>query len=68
MKAHFLQPFDDVGDGRGVRNRGVRVGTSRRFGRIKAVLAPNLVQALGSHVVRLQGLVVDRPRRRHAVG
>src|SRR4051812_6450881 len=50
-----------------VRNRAVRVGTTSRFGRIDAGFAAHLIETLGALVVRLQGLVIDRPGWREPI-
>src|SRR5712691_12651451 len=50
-----------------VAHRGMRIRAPRgRFGRILTTLAMHLVLMLGLHVIRLQVIVRDRPRRRYA--
>ena len=45
----------------------IRKRPARRLGRIDAGLAVHVIEALGAVVVRRERVVVDRPRRRHAV-
>ncbi len=67
MQSLSLQFIDDGVDRRRVRNGWERKWPARRLGRIDAVLAVHLIEALGAVVERLERLVVDGPRRRDAV-
>ena len=67
MQALRAQLLDDAPPCRRVRDRRIRKRPARRLGRIDAGLAVHVVQALGAVVVRRERVVVDRPRRRHAV-
>jgi len=50
-----------------MRDRFVREWPAGRIGRIGALFAVNRVETFGFVVIRLEGLVVDRPRRRDAL-
>src|SRR5437016_3586076 len=68
MQSLPAQSLDDFGHACGVRHRIVWKSAARRVGRIGAWLSVHLIRALGFLVVRRQGVVVDRPRRRDAIG
>ena len=68
MQAQFAHAGRDARHPGRVRHRRERIRPARRLGRIVADRAAHLVQSLGPIVVRRQRVVVDRPRRRHAVG
>ena len=68
VQAESAQPLDDGGHARRVRHRRKRIRSVRRLRRIVADGAVHFVHRLGAVVVRRQRLVVDRPRRRDAVG
>src|SRR6187402_2538260 len=67
MQSEPAKTLDDLRDGGRVRNRRERIRSPRRFGWIDSRLATHLIKLLRSLVVRLERLVVDRPRGRHAI-
>src|SRR5262245_66623672 len=67
MQALGFQPLDDVGDDARVRYGFMRKRAVRRLGWIDARFAVHVIHPLRTVVIRRQRVVVDRPRRRHAV-
>src|SRR5690242_601003 len=69
MEAPRAQTFGDARHAGRMRHRREWIRpTVRRLGGIVADRAPNSVKTLRAVVVRRERLVVDRPRRRDAVG
>ena len=68
MQALLAQPADDLGHLLGVWNRAVRKRATRRLCRVGPYLTVNVVEPLGSLVVRCERFVLNRPLRRYAAG
>ena len=67
VEPHSAQPFDQRLDVRVVRHGRIRIGVTRRIGRIRTRRAMHQVATLGPVVVGRQRGVIDRPGGRGAV-
>ena len=66
VQPHLCETVEELLDARLVRDRRVRVWPAGWVGRVLSAGAVHLVQVLGLGVVRLEDVVVDRPRGRDA--